>query len=261
MSIGNAGTVSASEAALYTKLLYGFLLVALLTVPALLWIAAPYGRHARKGFGPQIGNTVGWLLMEAPAALLPILFVVLAGRYDAVTLTFLGLWELHYFHRAFVFPFRLRSDKRMPVFIPLSGLTFNLANGYLNWRYLSAMAPTYPTSWLLEPRFLGGVLLFLAGYAINQHADFLLIRLRAPGETGYKIPRGGLFGLVSCPNYLGEIIEWSGWALLTSSLPGLCFALWTAANLAPRAIQHHRYYREKFPDYPPERKALIPYIL
>jgi hypothetical protein len=67
--------------------------------------------------------------------------------------------------------------------------------------------------------------------------------------------------LVSCPNYLGEIIEWSGWALATWSLAGAAFALYTIANLAPRAVAYHRWYRESFNDYPPARRALLPFIL
>jgi protein-S-isoprenylcysteine O-methyltransferase Ste14 len=67
-----------------------------------------------------------------------------------------------------------------------------------------------------------------------------------------------LYRWISCPNYLGEIVEWSGWALATWSLPGLAFAVWTAANLAPRAHSHHLWYREHFEDYPPQRKALLP---
>jgi protein-S-isoprenylcysteine O-methyltransferase Ste14 len=66
---------------------------------------------------------------------------------------------------------------------------------------------------------------------------------------------------VSCPNYLGEIVEWTGFALLTWSLPAVSFAAWTVANLVPRALAHHRWYRERFPDYPRRRKALIPGLL
>ncbi|MEJ2006114.1 MAG: methyltransferase, partial [Cyclobacteriaceae bacterium] len=73
-------------------------------------------------------------------------------------------------------------------------------------------------------------------------------------------PEGGLFRWVSCPHYFGEILEWSGWAVLTWSLPGFAFALFTFANLAPRAIAHHRWYKEKYENYPANRKALIPLI-
>ncbi len=86
-------------------------------------------------------------------------------------------------------------------------------------------------------------------------------RPRSPGETGYRIPRGFLFEKISCPNYLGEVVEWTGWALAAWSLPGLSFAVWTAANLLPRALTHHRRYRKTFPDYPADRKAIVPGIL
>jgi 3-oxo-5-alpha-steroid 4-dehydrogenase 1 len=35
----------------------------------------------------------------------------------------------------------------------------------------------------------------------------------------------------------------------------------SAAHLVPRALATHRWYRERFPDYPRERRALIPYLL
>ena len=88
-----------------------------------------------------------------------------------------------------------------------------------------------------------------------------MVRLRAPGESGYKIPRGGLYRWVSCPNYFGELLEWLGWALATWSTAGLAFAVYTAANLVPRALAHHRWYQERFDDYPAERKAVVPLVL
>jgi len=56
------------------------------------------------------------------------------------------------------------------------------------------------------------------------------------------------------------MVIWAGWALATWSLPGMLFAFWTVANLAPRARANHRWYQEHFPDYPPGRKALLPGI-
>jgi steroid 5-alpha-reductase/3-oxo-5-alpha-steroid 4-dehydrogenase 1 len=190
-----------------------------------------------------------------------VLFVV-GERRDLVTVVFLLIWQLHYVNRAFIFPFRRRGGvATMPLAIAASGLFFNLLNGYLNWRFLTHFAPAYPLSWLVDPRFLGGLLLFGLGFAVNQHADWVLFHLRQPGETGYKIPHGGLYRWVSCPNYLGELMEWCGFALCTFSVPGLGFALWTAANLVPRALAHHRDYRRRFPAYPPERRAILPYLL
>ena len=109
--------------------------------------------------------------------------------------------------------------------------------------------------------FLAGIALFAAGFLIHSSSDNILRSLRKPGETGYSIPQGGMFRFISCPNYFGEIIEWVGWALLTWSVAGLAFATFTFANLFPRAIAHHRWYRGEFTDYPSERKAIIPFIV
>ncbi|MBI4699950.1 MAG: hypothetical protein HY744_02090 [Deltaproteobacteria bacterium] len=35
----------------------------------------------------------------------------------------------------------------------------------------------------------------------------------------------------------------------------------TAANLVPRARAHHLWYRRTLAGYPPERRAVIPYLL
>jgi len=102
---------------------------------------------------------------------------------------------------------------------------------------------------------------FLAGWVINLHSDSIIRNLRQAGDSGHYIPRGGMFRYVTSANYLGELVEWLGWALLTWSWAGAVFALWTFANLAPRAATHHRWYREKFgEDYPAQRKRLLPFI-
>ena len=51
---------------------------------------------------------------------------------------------------------------------------------------------------------------------------------------------GGMFEYVSCANYLGEIAEWSGFAVACWSLPASAFAFLTTCNLVPRALSHHR---------------------
>ena len=90
----------------------------------------------------------------------------------------------------------------------------------------------------------------MGGFAIHVQADRRLRALRGPGEAGYRAPQGGL--------PLGEIVEWIGWAVACWSLAGLSFAVWTSATLAPRALAHHPWYRERYRDYPPRRKALVP---
>ncbi|MBX3274296.1 MAG: DUF1295 domain-containing protein [Sandaracinaceae bacterium] len=251
------------EATLHFYLTLTQIGIAIPTLVALLWISAPYGRHAREGWGPTIPARAGWILMELPAsALFAAIFFLGDRSLELAPLVLLTVWQVHYVHRTFIFPFRLRAEgKRMPLSIPLMAVGFNSLNAYVNARWISHLGE-YGTSWLYDPRFLAGLAVFAAGMAINLHADTVLINLRAPGESGYKIPRGGLYRFVTCPNYLGEILEWTGWAIMTWSLPGLAFAIYTAANVGPRAVSNHRWYVEKFGDeYPKERRALIPFIL
>lgn len=249
-----------SEATFYRGLLIAWFVLAAATLPTLFFIPAPYGRHTRGGWGPVLDNKLGWILMESPAALVfAACFAWGQRNANLVAWIFCLLWETHYVRRAFIYPLLLRGGaKRMTLSIALLGLLFNTGNGYLNGRWLFALSGGYPLAWLTDPRFLLGLVLFGAGFIVNTQADRALRRLRAPGESGYKIPYGGLFRWVSCPNYLGEVVEWIGWAIATWSWAGLAFAVWVAANLVPRAQAHHRWYRTHFPDYPPERKALLP---
>ncbi len=234
--------------------------LAAVTFVALMFITAPYGRHVGAGWGPTLSNRTGWILMEAPAVLAFLAFYLMGDhRFEAVPLVMLGIWQIHYVNRTFVFPFRLRSRKRMPWVIPLTAIAFNVLNAYVNARWISHLG-TYGIDWFTDPRFMAGAAIFAIGLAINWHSDHVLLHLRKPGETGYKVPEGGMYRYVSCPNYFGEILEWAGWALLTWSWAGFAFLLYTMANLVPRALQNHRWYLDKFDDYPP-RKAVIPGLL
>lgn len=255
------------EIDLYRLIFWGFTASAALAFVVLQFLSAPYGRHLREGWGPRINATLGWVAMEAPS---PLTFLVCwlvaepARRFSAAGLAFLALWQAHYLYRSFVYPFRRRGGKQeMPLSIVLMSVVFNLANGYLNARWIYTLGPERSAAWVADPRFLGGAALFALGYAINHRSDRVLFDLRRPGVSGgggYAIPYGGLFRYVSCPNYFGEIVEWMGWALCTFSPAGLAFALASAANLVPRARAHHRWYRETFADYPQERKAIVPFI-
>ena len=249
-----------NERDLFNVLLFVSFFLALATAIVLFFVTAPYGRHTRKGWGPTLDNRLGWIIMEAPAPLVfGLCFLVGEYRGSLTAWVFLLMWEVHYVYRAFLYPLGLRSsDRRMPIVVAAIGFLFNALNGYLNGRYVYSFSGGYPDDWLTDPRFLAGLLLFATGYAINRQSDRTLRRLRDNGGPEYAIPHGGFYRWVSSPNYFGEIIQWFGWALATWSLVGLMFAVWTAANLAPRALSHLRWYREYFVDYPPERKALLP---
>ncbi len=250
------------EMQFFDTLVVVWVVVAAVTFLALQFLVAPYGRHHRAGWGPTVHRTLGWVVMEAPAVFVFAFFLLVSPRRaEVVPLVFTAIWMLHYVNRTFIFPFRMRGGQlRMPWLIVGMGFFFNLVNGYVQARYLFTLGPARGTEWLLSPAFLAGVAVFAVGHVLNQHSDSVLRNLREHGDTHYEVPHGGGYRFVSCPNYLGELLEWTGWALLTWSVSGLLFLVWTAANLLPRARAHHRWYHEEFSDYPRERKALIPFL-
>lgn len=240
--------------------LLGFAPVVLL---ALLFRPAAYGRYAKFiRFG--LPKSIGWVVMEIPSVVFFIVVFFSGPRcFEWVPLLLMGLFQLHYIHRALIFPFQLVGSKnqREPWSIIAMSFVFNMLNSYMIASYLSSAQSHYTDAWLQDPRFISGLLLFFVGYYINRHADYTLISLRKRHPSVYSIPRAGLYRIVSCPNYLGEMMIWAGFALASWCLGSLTFLVFTIANLLPRAVSHHRWYQQKFPDYPKERWALIPGVL
>lgn len=236
--------------------------VGLVTLTILLStkIRAPYGRHTSDKWGAMISNRWGWFIMEFPALILFPLLTILGPREKGwLSWLLVGLWTLHYFNRTVIFPFRLRTKgKKMPLTIVFSALFFNGVNGFLNGYFLGYLAPT--DSSVISWNVFLGLGLFATGMTINQVTDTKLIALRKE-KSGYQIPRKWLFEFISCPNHFGEMVEWIGFAIVAMNLPAITFAVWTFANLLPRAMNHHRWYHEQFPDYPARRKAVFPFIL
>ena len=77
----------------------------------------------------------------------------------------------------------------------------------------------------------------------------------------YQVPDRFLYRFISCPNYFSESVQWLGWAIMVMGLPAWLFFFWTVANLLPRAISHHRWYKENASGYPKAKKAFLPFIL
>lgn len=247
---------------IYCNWLVLWTILALLVLPLALLVAAPYGRHIREGWGPNMSNKWGWFIMELPVLILVPLLYFIGPQFQSIVSTVLVVaFTFHYVNRVFIYPMRINTKgKSIPISIVFFALIFNLINGF-NIGYYFGFVHSYALDWLSDIRFISGSLVFVTGMYINWRSDTLLINLRTPGETAYKIPNGFLFKYISCPNHLGEIIEWIGFALMTWSLPAASFAIWTVANLLPRSLNHHRWYKTTFDDYPHSRKAIIPFIL
>ncbi len=249
----------------YTILLWVMTALAVVVFIALFFVDAGYGMLLNRRWGRTISNRWGWFVMEAPVFLfMTVLWLLSDRRFEVAPLCFLLLFQIHYFQRAFVFPFLLRGKGRMPIAIIAMGILFNTINALMQggWIFYLAPADRYTPDWLLTPQFIIGTLIFLFGMVVNIQSDYIIRHLRRPGETVHRIPYGGMFRYVSSANYFGEFVEWVGFAVLTWSWSGAVFALWTFANLAPRAVALHKRYETEFGESFTRlhRKCILPFI-
>ena len=237
----------------YQLLLYGMSALAVVVFVSLYFVKAGYGMFRTRSWGWSVPNKVGWVCMEAPAFLL----------YTPQAV-FVGLFLLHYFQRSFVFPLLMKGKSRMPLAIMAVGILFNVINGtLLSASFFSCALPgkyepatywSHPLPWL-------GILLFVVGMGINWQADHVIRNLRKPGDTRHYLPEKGFYRYVTSANYFGELVEWTGFALLTASPAAWVFVWWTAANLVPRADAIYKRYCEEFGRQAVgNRKRIIPYI-
>ncbi|MCC6337535.1 MAG: 3-oxo-5-alpha-steroid 4-dehydrogenase [Myxococcales bacterium] len=234
------------------------------------FLPSPYGRFASKRFGVSVNPKLGWFLMELPATVSFLVFFAWGPRRgELVPLVLLVVWLLHYGNRGFFFPFSMRvarGEKGTFSLVVLgTGWLVTTLHGYLHATFFTRLGPHYGPEWLIDPRFLGGLSLWAISLALNIQSDAIIRDLRtreeiAAGVREYRIPRGGLFRFVTSPSYLTELLAWTGFALFTWSLASVFILVVSAANLVPRAWASHRWYRERFPDYPKERKALVPFV-
>ncbi len=121
-----------TEYTIYSGIIIASFVVAGAVFITLFFISAPYGRHIRRGWGLTIPSRLGWLAMEAPAALLfALYFIISSVPRDRVMVVFLAMWEAHYIHRAFIYPFSLADGrKKMPVLVTALAVFFNIGNTY-----------------------------------------------------------------------------------------------------------------------------------
>ena len=239
-----------------------WVLVAICTFVYLFFQSAPYGRHIKKGWGINISARLGWVVMESPCVILMIAYgLIVRDQLNVVHEIFLLLWLTHYIHRTFIYPFAIEmTNPKMPISIALSAFCFNIINVSIQ-AFGIFYFTEYSANWITSPIFIVGLTLFLMGMFINIKSDYYIASMKKKKGPGYHIPDGFFYKYVSAPNYFGEIIEWIGWAILTWSISGVVFLIWVIANLFPRAISHHKWYQNKFENYPKNRKAIIPGII
>jgi 3-oxo-5-alpha-steroid 4-dehydrogenase 1 len=252
-----------------TALTIAFAIVAVTAISA-LFVRTPYGRFADDKFGASLDPRLGWFLMELPASLLFLWFYFRGENSLApFPLFVLFVWTVHYANRGFIMPLLMRVPRgqrsSFSLFVVVIGWVVTSLHGYLNGVWASSLSPQLGWEWFGVPHVVIGVALYYGAFGANLHSDQIVRNLRtreevAQGVRIYRVPYGGLFRFVSNPSYLSELVFWAGFALFTWSLAGVFMLTISMANLIPRAISTHAWYREKFPDYPRKRKTLVPFV-
>ena len=227
-----------------------------------------FQRTLRKIF-PVIPSRISWIIQECPCVFMTIFFLIYYRKnLNYKNILVMAPFFIHYVHRSFIFPFVIHSSKNNPLEITLMAFVFCFFNSLMINRSIFCLIIDYELKsfWL---NYLFGLAIFGLGMYINIHSDYSMIKQRNANKDSnnkYIIPRGFMYELISCPNYFGELTEWLGFFILSNSFSGLVFFISTFANLFPRAIQYHQWYKTKFKEEfatdknLSQRKSIVPFL-
>jgi len=110
-----------------------------------------------------------------------------------------------------------------------------------------------------------GILFYLSGSYINTHSEYYRHVWKLKEENRGRLYTKGLFSLAMHINYFGDIVLFTGLAMITHSLSMLIIPLIMAMNFVFNIIPSlDRYlekkYKDEFRDYSKKTKKLIPLI-
>lgn len=236
-----------------------------------------YGKFAHTSKF-MIPSSVAWAIYESPN-LIYIAYFLLFKEFPMKisNIILLSMFFMHYFHRAILYPLKLKGvSRKYPLEIASAAILFCIFNGYYQVYSLSTLCK-YDDDWIYDFRFCLGIFIFLLGMFINIKSDNILLKLKKKkieqllkedksleiesSNKYYVVPNEFLFKFIASPNFLGEVLEWVGYGIAGWSLNGMVFAFTTFNVLLSRALKNYHWYKTNFKDYPKNRKAMIPFII
>ncbi len=220
----------------------------------LQFVTPAYGMTYNTRWGISIRSNLGWFIMECPVFFFMLILYIISlslniKPFNIVTLTIFIFFEFHYFQRSFIFPLLMMGQSKMPISIIIIGAFFNTCNAFMQGGWLFFFCPddAYPISWFWSWQFIVGTIIFLFGMVMNLYSDRVIRHTRKDiTDNNYYIPYGWSFKWISSANYTGEILEWMGFAILTWSISGAVFLIWTCANIIPRSKSVYERYTQFF---------------
>ena len=111
----------------------------------------------------------------------------------------------------------------------------------------------------------GGILLYLAGSYLNTYSEYKRHVWKSKAENKGRLYTAGLFRLAMHINYFGDLVLFTGFAIIAARLSLLVIPLLMAANFIFNIIPAlDRYletkYKDEFREYASKTKKLIPLI-
>lgn len=236
-------------------ILYGFLALVAISVGPLEYFGQAMMAYSKFRPSSGISTRTGMVILySTPLAALVISALPYLSSPTTVQLLVFASVFIHFAKRVLESLFLHKYSGPVGVFTTLMIASFYsfaaFLIGYLNRTPLQEM-----DAW-----FYFGIVLFVIGIIGNFNQHKALADLRKD-SLEYKIPRGGLFEYVVCPHYLFEIITWLGIFLLSRHLGTLFVLAFIIAYLSARSIRTLAWYREKFKEFPANRKGIIPFFL
>lgn len=222
-----------------------------------------------KDLGPQISWTTVFLVEYFGPILITGLLVLFQKQIYGKSAPFtynqkLGVAMVlgHYVKRELetLFVHRFSNDT-----MPFTNIFKNSAHYWLLFGVFNMyffLHPDYtPPSWANETIFNISAGLFTLFELLNAKAHLILKNLRKPGTTERGIPRGWGFNQVSCANYFFEALCWLVFAVQAQTVGSYLFLIVSFGQMLQWALQKHRRYKKDFPDYPKNRKAMVPFVI
>ncbi len=110
-----------------------------------------------------------------------------------------------------------------------------------------------------------GALLFVLGSWINSHAEYARYAWKQQPQNRGKLYILGMFRYTRHPNYLGDLISFSGLCLMaarwfTGIIPILMFAGFIFVNIPALDAHLHQHYGAAFDEYAQRTRKLIPFV-
>eukprot|EP01006_Ploeotia_vitrea_P054761 TRINITY_DN67923_c2_g1_i1.p1 TRINITY_DN67923_c2_g1~~TRINITY_DN67923_c2_g1_i1.p1 ORF type:complete len:250 (+),score=-7.32 TRINITY_DN67923_c2_g1_i1:45-794(+) len=160
----------------------------------------------------------------------------------------------------FMLPRQIALDELVAVgfiFQPLIHGSF----GYCSQHFAHTGLTNFATS---DVGFLVALVMYIVGSVFNTLSELQRTWYKAKPCNKGKLYTGGLYAWSRHPNYFGDVVLFSGWALLTGSWVNF----WVPVVMALGFVFHHipdmeiymRGRYKEWPEYERKTKSLIPFL-